>query len=74
MVQETLTNREFQWTGLTYDDLCKMVNDAYRENPDIRMRTLAHDLGIPFDVVWECLRFREIGPILWRQVKSEWTF
>ena len=20
--------------GLTYDDLCKLVNDAYRENPD----------------------------------------
>ncbi len=33
MVQETLTNREFQWTGLTYDDLCKVVNDTYRGNP-----------------------------------------
>ena len=59
MVEETLTNRESQWTGLTYDDLCKVVNDAYRENPDIRARTLAHDLGVPFDVVWECLGFRD---------------
>ena len=45
--------------GLTYDDLCKMVNDAYRENPDIRIRTLANELGIPFDVVWECLGFSD---------------
>ena len=59
MVEETLTNRESRWTGLTYDDLCKVVNDAYRENPDIRIRTLALDLGLPFDVVWECLGFRD---------------
>jgi len=59
MVEETLTNRESQWTGLTYDDLCKVVNDAYRENPDIRIRTLASDLGVPFDIVWECLGFRD---------------
>ena len=39
--------------GLTYDDLCKLVNDAYRGNPDIRIRTLANDLDIPFDIVWE---------------------
>ena len=45
--------------GLTYDDLCKHVNDTYRENPDIRIRTLANDLEIPFDVVWECLGFRD---------------
>ena len=45
--------------GLTYDDLCKLVNDAYRENPDIRIRTLANDLEIPFEVVWECLGFRD---------------
>ena len=57
MVEETLTNRESQWTTMSYDDLCKMVNDAYRENPDIRIRTLANDLGVPFDVVWECLGF-----------------
>ena len=59
MVQETLTNRESRWTGLTYDDLCKLVNDAYRENPDIRIRTLANELGIPFNVVWECLGFKD---------------
>ena len=57
MVEETLTNRESRWMGLTYDDLCKFVNDAYRENPEIRLRTL--DLGVPFDVVWECLGFRD---------------
>ena len=59
MVQETLTNRESQWTGLTYDALCKVVNDAYRENPDISIRTLANELRIPFNVVWECLGFRD---------------
>ena len=45
--------------GLTYDDLCKLVNDEYRRNPDIRIWTLAHDLEIPFEVVWECLGFRD---------------
>ena len=59
MVEETLTNRESRWTGLTYDDLCKVVNEAYRGNPEIRIRTLACDLGIPFDIVWECLGFRD---------------
>ena len=42
---------------MTYDELCKVVNDAYRENPDIR--TLAHELGLPLDVVWECLGFKD---------------
>ena len=59
MVEETLTNRESRWTGLTYDDLCKFVNDAYRQNPEIRICTLAHDIGVPFDIVWECLGFRD---------------
>ena len=59
MVEETLTNRESRWTGLTYDDLCKLVNDAYRGNPDIRIWTLANDLEIPFDVVWEFPGFRD---------------
>jgi hypothetical protein len=45
--------------GLSYDELCKFVNDAHRGNPDIRIRTLAHDLGVPFDIVWECLGFRK---------------
>ena len=44
---------------MTYDELCKLVNDAYRGNPDIRIRTLAIDLDIPFDIVWECLGFRD---------------
>ena len=44
---------------MSYDDLCKLVNDAYWENPDIRIRTLANDLGIPFDIVWECLGFSD---------------
>ncbi len=39
---------------MSYDDLCKLVNDAYRDNPDIRIRTLANDLDISFDVVWDC--------------------
>ena len=51
--------RESRWTGLSYDDLCELVNDAYRDNPDIRIRTLANDLDIPFDVVWECLGFSD---------------
>ena len=44
---------------MTYDELCKLVNDAYRGNPDIRIGTLANDLGVPFDIVWECLGFRD---------------
>ena len=44
---------------MSYDDLCKVVNDAYRKDPGIRIRTLANDLGIPFDVVWECLGFKD---------------
>ena len=59
MVQETLTNREYRWTSMSYDELSKVVNDAYRENSDIRIRTLANELGIPFNVVWECLGFKD---------------
>tara|TARA_B100000886_G_scaffold302040_1_gene231887 strand:+ start:425 stop:589 length:165 start_codon:yes stop_codon:yes gene_type:complete len=44
---------------MTYDELHKLVNDAYRENPDIRIRTLAYDLALPLDVVWECLGFSD---------------
>jgi len=44
---------------MSYDELSKVVNDAYRENPDISIRTLANELGIPFNVVWECLGFRD---------------
>ena len=42
-----------------YDELCKRVNDAYRENPDIRIRTLANNLEVPFDVVWESIGFKD---------------
>ena len=59
MVQETLTNREYRWTTMSYDELSKVVNDAYRENPDISIRTFANELGVPFNVVWECLGFRD---------------
>ena len=59
MVEETLTNREYRWTTMSYDELCKMVNDAYRENPDIRIRTLANDLDIPFDIVWEMIGLKD---------------
>ena len=59
MVQETLTNREYRWTSMSYDELSKVVNDAYWENSDIRIRTLANELGIPFNIVWECLGFRD---------------
>ena len=59
MVEETLTNRESRWTTMSYDALCKVVNDAYRGNPDTRIRTLAHNLAVPFDVVCECLGFRD---------------
>ena len=59
MVEETLTNREYRWTSKSYDELSKVVNDAYPENPDIPIRTLANDLGIPFNVVWECLGFKD---------------
>ena len=44
---------------MSYDELCKLVNDAYRGNPDIRIRTLADDLDIPFDVVWEMVGFKD---------------
>ena len=35
----------------TYDDISKLVNDAYKDNPDIR--TIAKDLGLPFDLIWD---------------------
>ena len=44
---------------MSYDELCKLVNDAYRGNLDIRIRTLANDFDIPFDVVWEGLGFKD---------------
>ena len=44
---------------MTYDELCKLENDTYRENPDIRIRTLANDLGIPFDIVWEMIGLKD---------------
>ena len=44
---------------MSYDELSKVVNDAYRGNPDIRIRALAHELGLSFDVVWGCLGFRD---------------
>ena len=44
---------------MTYDDLCKGVNDGYRENPDLPVRTLALELGNPFDVVWESLGYKD---------------
>mgnify|MGYP001401107910 CR=1 FL=1 len=59
MFEETLTNREYRWTSMSYDELSKVVNDAYRGNPDIRIRALAHELGLSFDVVWGCLGFRD---------------
>tara|TARA_B100002003_G_C13668259_1_gene338655 strand:- start:109 stop:330 length:222 start_codon:yes stop_codon:yes gene_type:complete len=59
MVEKAQTNSKSRWTTMSYDDLCKVVNDAYRENPDIPIRTLAHELGVPFDVVWECLGFKD---------------
>ena len=43
----------------TYDEVCKLVNDAFRENPDIQIRTLSNNLGMPFDIVWECLGFKD---------------
>ena len=44
---------------MTYDELCKLVNDAYRDNPDIHIRTLANDLDIPFDIVWEMIGLKD---------------
>ena len=41
----------------TYDDTSKLVNDTYKDNPDIRI--VAKDLGLSFDVVWECLGFKD---------------
>ena len=42
-------------------DHCDSSNPRYiyRENPDISIRTLAKELGIPFNVVWECLGFKD---------------
>jgi len=59
MVEETLTNREYRWTTMSYDELSKVVNDAYRENLDIPIRSVVNDLEIPFNVVWECLGFKD---------------
>ena len=44
---------------MTYDELCKLVDDTYRGKPDIHLRTLANDLEVSFDVVWECLGLRD---------------
>ena len=41
----------------TYDEISKQVRDTYKDNPDIRM--IAKDLGLPLDVVWECLGFKD---------------
>ena len=41
----------------TYDEISKLVNDTYKDNPDIR--TVAKDQGLSFDVVWECLGFKD---------------
>ena len=35
----------------TYDEISKLVNDTYKDNPDIR--TVVKDLGLPFDLVWD---------------------
>jgi hypothetical protein len=59
MFEETLTNREYRWTTMSYDELSKVVNDAYRENLDIPIRSVVNDLEIPFNVVWECLGFKD---------------
>ena len=42
---------------MTYDELCKVVNDAYRRTGDIR--ETMKETGESFDVVWECLGFRD---------------
>ena len=44
---------------MSYDELSKVVNDAYRENLDIPIRSVVNDLEIPFNVVWECLGFKD---------------
>ena len=44
---------------MSYDELCKLVNDAYRVNPDIRIQTLADDLGVPFEIVWEMIGLKD---------------
>ena len=44
---------------MTHNELCKVVNAAYRGNTDICIRTLALELVLPFDVVWECLGFKD---------------
>ena len=61
-----IANYSYDFRGLVvehspekYDELCKRVNDAYRENPDIPIRTLANELGVPFDVVWESIGFKD---------------
>ena len=59
MVEETLTNRESRWRGVSYNEICNVVSETYRGNPDIRIPTLADNLGLSFDVVWECLGFRD---------------
>ena len=41
----------------TYDDISELVNDTYKDNPDIR--TVANDLVLPFDVVWESIGFKD---------------
>ena len=41
----------------TYDDISKLVNDTYKDNPDIR--TVTKDLELSVDVVWECLGFKD---------------
>ena len=57
---------------MTYDDLCKVVNDFCRENPDIHICTFAYELGAPFYIVWECLIFRDWFDIVDTGRVNEW--
>jgi len=43
---------------MNYDDLSKLVNDAYRETGDIR--ETMKETGLTFDEVWDMTGMKEI--------------
>ena len=40
-----------------YDETANQVNAAYRRTGDIRQKM--REMRLPFDVVWECLGYRD---------------
>ena len=42
---------------MSYDELSKVVNESYAKTKDVRKTV--KETGIPFDLVWDCLGFKD---------------